>query len=203
MITFAKAFRLYVALFIAGTGFGTARATTVMPPTFEEMTDRAEVIFVGTVIRSRSEWREVGNQRAIFTMVEFAKLETLKGDSRDTITLQFLGGSVGDATLEVGGVPKFRVGDRELLFVQKNGVQVCPIVGMHHGKFGVRKDQKSGREALVRHNGKELRDVAEIGTGEAGPDRSKFSTSTNAGPLSLDDFKAKIRARLATGSKKK
>jgi hypothetical protein len=203
MTSFVKALRVYVALFIAGIGFATALATTVIPPTFEEMTDRAEVIFVGKVVSLRSEWRGVGPQRAIFTLVEFEKTETLKGDSKPAITLQFLGGTVGEATLEVGGVPKFKVGDRELLFVAKNGVQVCPIVGVFHGKFDVRTDEKSGRDFLVRHNGKELRDVGEIGAGESGPARAKLNSSTNAEPLSLDDFKEKIRERLAAGAKKK
>ncbi|HUS37563.1 MAG TPA: hypothetical protein VM680_19600 [Verrucomicrobiae bacterium] len=203
MMTFAKALRLCVALFIAGIGFANAFATTVIPPTFEEMTDRAEVIFVGKVVSLRSEWRGVGTQRAIFTLVEFEKTETLKGDPGRSITLQFLGGTVGEATLEVGGVPKFKVGDRELLFVAKNGVQVCPIVGVFHGKFGVRKDQKSGRDFLVRHNGKELRNVAEIGAGEPGAARASLSAAGSAEPLSLDDFKEKIRGRVAAGAKKK
>lgn len=203
MTLFAKALRCYAALIIAGIGFAAAKATTVIPPTFEEMTDRAEVIFVGKVVSVRSEWRGVGTRRAIFTLVEFEKSETLKGDAKSSITLQFLGGTVGEETLQVGGVPKFTVGDRELLFVAKNGVQVCPIVGVFHGKFGVRKDQRSGRDVLVRHDGKELRDVAEIGAGEAGPTRAKFSASTHTEPLSLDDFKEKIRGRVAAGAKKK
>jgi hypothetical protein len=202
MTSFAKALRLYVVLFLAGTAL-TAKATTVIPPTFEEMTDRAEVIFVGKVVSSRSEWRQVGTQRAIFTLVQFEKSETLKGEGKPTIALQFLGGTVGDATLQVDGVPKFKVGDRELLFVAKNGAQVSPIIGMFHGKFGVRKDQKSGRDVLVRHNGKELRDVSEIGDGEFGTARANLSPAKNAEPLSLDDFKAKIRGRLAAAAKKK
>ena len=123
-----------------------------------------------------------------------------------SVTLQFLGGTVGDVTLEIAGVPKFNAGDREFLFVEGNGVQFCPLVGVFHGKFAVRKDEKTGRDILVMHNGKPLRDVAEIGTGEGaefGPKRAKLSIPANAGPLSVDDFKSKIHDRLATRARQR
>ena len=192
--------RLWFAVGVVGLCFATANATTVIPPTFEEMTDRAELIFLGKVVSSRAEMRIVGTNRVIFTLVEFERQEVLKGEAGASVTLQFLGGTVGDVTLEIAGVPKFKAGDREFLFVEGNRVQFCPLVGVFHGKFGVRKDDKSGRDNLVMHNGKALRDVAEIGAGvgaEFGPKRAKLSIQANAEPLSVDDFKSKIRDRLA------
>lgn len=196
----AKALRRWFAVVAMGLGLATANATTVIPPTFEEMTDRAELIFVGKVVSSRAEWRTVGTNRVIFTVVEFERQEVLKGEAGKTVTLQFLGGTIGDVTLEIAGVPKFNTGYREFLFVERNGVQFCPLVGAFHGKFGVRKDQKSGRDILVRYNGKPLHDVAEIEAGagaEFGPKRARPSISANAEPLSVDDFKSRIRDRLA------
>ena len=170
------------------------------------MTDRAELIFVGKVVSSRAEWRNAGTNRVIFTLVEFERQEVLKGEAGASVTLQFLGGTVGDVTLEIAGVPKFKSGDREFLFVEGNQVQFCPLVGVFHGKFGVRKDEQSGRDILMRHNGKELRDVAEIGAGagaEFGPKRGKLSISATAEPLSLEEFKSKIHDRLANGASRK
>jgi hypothetical protein len=196
----ARALRLWFAMGVVGLCFAPANATTVIPPTFEEMTDRAELIFVGKVVNSRAEWRTAGTNRVIFTLVEFERQEVLKGEAGVSVTLQFLGGTIGDVTLEIAGVPKFKTGDREVLFVEGNGVQFCPLVGVFHGKFGVRKDEKAGRDILVMHNGKTLRDVAEIGAGvgaEFGPKRAKLSIPANAEPLSVDDFKSKIHDRLA------
>jgi hypothetical protein len=183
-----------------------SNATTVIPPTFEQLTDRAELIFIGKVVSSRSEWRNAGGKRAIFTLVEFEKQEVLKGEMGVSITLQFLGGKVGDATMEIDGVPKFRPGDRDFLFIKGNGVQVSPVVGLFHGKFGLRKDENSGRNILIQHDGKVLRDISEIGAGagaEFGPQRAKLSIPANADPLSLDDFKTKVRERLAISPQKK
>jgi hypothetical protein len=178
----------------------TAKATTVIPPTFGEMADRADLVFVGKVAGSRSEWRSVGADQVIFTLVEFETQEVLKGNAGAKLTLQFLGGTVGNTTLEVADVPRFNVGDRVLLFVEGNGAQFCPLVGVFHGKFGVRKDEKSGRDIVVMHNGKPLRDVGEIGAGEGtefAPKRPKLSIPANAEPMSVDDFKQRVRAHLA------
>jgi hypothetical protein len=175
-------------------------ATTVVPPTFEEMTDRADLVFVGKVVDSKAEWRVGDTNQAIFTLVEFHTEEILKGAAAASIRLRFLGGTVGGATLEVVAVPKFEAGDRVLLFVEGNGVQFCPLVGVYHGKFGVRKDDKSSRDIVFMHDGKPLRDVAEIGAGEGaefGPKRARLSIPAEREPMSLDDFKARIRSHLA------
>ncbi|HEY5912222.1 MAG TPA: hypothetical protein VJA21_16590 [Verrucomicrobiae bacterium] len=170
------------------------------------MTDRAELIFVGKVVSSHAEWRSVGTNRVIFTLVEFERQQVLKGEAGVSVTLQFLGGTVGDVTLEIAGVPKFNAGDREFLFVEGNGVQFCPLVGVFHGKFGVRKDEKSDRDLLVMYNGKKLRDVAEIGAGvgaEFGPKRARLFVPANAQPLSVDDFISKIQDRLANRARQR
>jgi hypothetical protein len=97
------------------------------------------------VLGARSEWRNAATNRVIFTLVEFETSEIIKGNAGASVTLQFLGGTVGDVTLEVAGVPKFHAGDRVILFVESNGVFFCPVVGVFHGKFDLRKDQKTGR----------------------------------------------------------
>jgi hypothetical protein len=55
-----------------------ANATTVIPPTFEEMTDRADLVFLGELASSRAELRSVGTNRVIFTMLDFETNEVLK-----------------------------------------------------------------------------------------------------------------------------
>jgi hypothetical protein len=55
-----------------------ANATAVIPPTFEEMTDGADLVLVGQVANSRAELRSVGTDRVIFTMLDFETNEVLK-----------------------------------------------------------------------------------------------------------------------------
>lgn len=179
---------------------GAAKALTVVPPTFEEMAEQADLVFVGKSIASRAAWRTVGTDRVIFTFVEFQADEILKGSAGKTVTLQFLGGTVGDVSLDVAGIPRFSPGERVILFVEKNGVQFCPLVGVFHGKFGLRKDEKTGRDVMTMHDGKPLRDTAEIGAGEGAQfagNRTKVSIPPDRGPLSVADFKSKLRDQLS------
>ena len=181
--------------------FSSATATTVIPPTFEELADRADLVFVGKVAGSIAEWRTSGTKRAIFTAVEFEPEEVLKGSAGTSVILQFLGGTVGDVTLEVASVPRFNPGDRVLLFVEGNGLQFCPLVGLSHGKFGLSKAEKSGRDIVLLHDGKPLRDVAEIGAGEGAkfrPNQARSSVPGDQEPMSVDAFKRRIRSHLAS-----
>lgn len=179
-----------------------AMATTVIPPTFEELADKAELVFVGQMTGSHAEWRTNGARRVILTFIEFKAEQVWKGEAASSLTLQFLGGTIGDTTLEVAGVPQFAQGERVILFVQKNGRQYCPLVGVSHGKFGVRKDG-TGRDVVVRHDQKPLRDIREIGAGDGAEfalNRQKVVIPENADPVTVDAFKELVQQRLAAGA---
>ena len=191
---------LFWAMCVSGLVLTRANATTVVPPTFEEMAERADLVFVGKVAGSAAQWWGAGTNQAIFTEVDFHTEEVLKGSAAASVRLRFLGGTVNGVTLEVVGVPQFKVGDRVLLFVEGNGVQFCPLVGVYHGKFGVRNDVKRGCDIVLMHDGRPLRDVAEIGAEEnttLGLKRAKLSIPADRESMSLDDFKARIRAHFA------
>jgi len=188
--------RAVAACAIAWLSITAAKATTVVPPTFEEMADRADLVFEGKVVGAHSEWRALGTNRVIFTLIEFETQEVLKGDAGKAVTLQFLGGTVGEVTLHVNGVPGFNAGDRVLLFVEGNGIQFCPLVAVFHGKFRLRKEETTGRDIVLMHDGKPLRDVAEIGDSEGaefGPKRVRPSIPADREPMSAEAFKSKIR----------
>jgi hypothetical protein len=177
-----------------------AHATTVVPPTFEQLADSADLVFIGKAVASRGKWEAVGANRVISTTVDFEAEEVLKGNADKNISLRFLGGTVDDVRMEVVGVPRFKAGDRVVLFVRRNGQQFCPIVGVFHGKFGVRKEEATGRDIVLKHDGKPLRHVTEIGMGDdaslAPPGRAKAVIPDDAPPLSLSSFKTKVRDHL-------
>lgn len=137
-------------------------ATTVAGPSFEQMVERAEVIFTGRMTGQRSEWRNIEGKPAILTFTTFEVLEVHKGSPGAQMELQFLGGTVGDATLEVAAIPKFKRGDRVVLFVEKNGINASPLVGFYHGKFSLQADGAGG-ESVAHHDGSPVTDLAEIG----------------------------------------
>jgi hypothetical protein len=163
-----------------------ALATTVIPPSFDELVSRAEVIFQGTVTDVRSQWVGEGGQRQINSYVTFKVEDAIKGKPGGQITLQMLGGTVGSETMEVTDAPKFKVGDRDILFVENNGTQFVPLVGIMHGRFHVKKDT-TGQDTVFTDEGSPLSDVTQLG---------KDPKAASAGrAISKQEFKHAIQAK--------
>ena len=164
-----------------------ALATTVIPPMFEELVDQAQIIFQGSVSDVKSQWVGEGGDRHIVTYVTFKVEDALKGNPGERYTIRQLGGTVDGETMGVSDAPKFKVGDRDILFVQNNGSQFVPLVGIMHGRFRIRIDA-SGAESLVTNAGEPVRNLAGLGKDQAG--------LPNQPELNPAQFKAAIRNRL-------
>jgi hypothetical protein len=165
----------------------TAQATTVIPPTFDELVAQAEVIFQGDVTDVKSQWVGEGAQRHIVSYVTFKVEDALKGTPGQSYTIRMLGGTVDGETMGVSDAPKFKVGDKDILFVQNNGSQFVPLVGIMHGRFHVKRDQ-AGQEVVSSNEDEPVKNVARLGRGEAadGPEAN----------LTAADFKAAVKSKL-------
>ncbi len=163
-----------------------ASGTTVIPPSFDELVSRAETIVQGTVTEVRSEWAGEGAQRHIVSYVTLRVEDTFKGNPGKQITLRMLGGTVGAETMEVADAPRFKAGDRDVLFVENNGTQFVPLVGIMHGRYRVQKDQ-AGRDVIMTNSGSPVGSVDEVGKESAGEGQ----------PITLQQFKQAIQTRAA------
>ena len=167
-------------------------ATTVIPPSFDELVSRAEVIFQGSVTDVRSQWVGEGAQRRIVTYVTLKVDDAIKGSPGATYTMRMLGGTVDGQTMEVSDSPKFKKGDRDFLFVEHNGQQFIPLVGIMHGRFHVEREQ-NGHEFVAINDGEPLSNVATLGKEEHG-------VSSEKSALSPAQFKAAIQGRIQAGA---
>jgi hypothetical protein len=112
--------------------------------------------------------------------------DAIKGNPGPTVTLRMLGGTVGGETMEVADAPKFKVGDRDILFVENNGTQFVPLVGIMHGRFHVKKDT-TGQDTVFTDEGSPLSDVTQLG---------KNPKAASAGrAISKQEFKNAIQAK--------
>jgi hypothetical protein len=164
------------------------QATTVIPPTFDELVDQAEIIFQGNVTRVSSEWVGEGAQRHIMSYVTFKVEESLKGNPGQSYTVRMLGGTVDGETMGVSDAPKFQVGDKDILFVQNNGSQFIPLVGIMHGRFHVRTNE-SGQQVVTNNEDEPVKNVARLG-------RMASSASTEEPDLPAAAFKDAVRSKL-------
>lgn len=156
------------AITFAGCGLllltaATAHPTTILAPTFEELVARADEVFLARVVARQSSWVTSRSGRAIVTDVTFAVERTLKGEPRIQRTLEFLGGTVGDDTLAVVGIPEFRVNDRDVLFVRDAGRPASPLVGFSYGRFRVVRDATFGGDIIRTFDGRPLASLGDVG----------------------------------------
>jgi len=166
-----------------------ARATTVIPPTFDELVTNAEMIFEGTTTAMRSEWAGQGSDRHIVTYVTFKVEDAIKGALGAEYTIRMFGGTVDGQTMEVTDAPRFKVGDRDILFVEHNGTQFIPLVGIMHGRFHVLSDETGVNEKIAKDNGAPLANVAKLGQDE--------NAAVSGTALSKAEFKSAIRQKMA------
>ncbi len=177
-----------------------ARATTVIPPSFDQLVDQAELIFQGTVIDVKARWVGEGGQRHIVSYITLMVEDAIKGNPGVTYTIRMLGGTVDGETMQVSDSPKFETGDRDILFVEHNGTQFVPLVGIMHGRFRVLPDKASGEDLVVTDEGEAVSDLAQLGKGEnpaAGPAKDQASDPGSRGKaLGAAAFKSAIRTKL-------
>ena len=182
-------------LILIGLALTRVTSTTVVPPTFEQLVQQAELIFQGTVTDSRSVWEGEGGQRHIETYVTFKIEDNVKGQAGASYTIRMLGGTVGDETMEVTDTPKFTVGDHEILFVEHNNDQFVPLVGIDHGRFHIQKDEQTGRDIVVNNEGEAVRDLTQLGRNEKGAVAADVAQA-----ISADELKTAVHQQLSTSA---
>ena len=170
---------------------GVARSTTVIPPTFESLVSSANTIFVGEVMNVRAEWIATRQGRAIKTYVTFKVEDVWKGSAGAVTQLEFLGGTIGDMTMEVVGMPIFHDGQRSVLFVHGNVATASPLVGFWHGRMRVEKDPY-GVDRIRTYDGRSLGSPAEVGVNRVDP-------MLSITPMRLSDLETAVRSRVLAG----
>lgn len=174
-----------------------ARATTVIAPDFESLVSGADYVVRAVVKSVTSEYRTTPKGQAIFTKVELQVLETITGTPPSPLVLQLLGGTVDGMTMQVEGVPQFKVGDEDILFVQNNGRQFYPLVGIMNGKYPVKRDAATGAAYVARSNGVPLYDANDVKQ-EMGSAATAQAQHAGQTPLTPEAFAARIRATQGT-----
>ncbi len=115
-------------------------ASSVRHVTVDEMLQHCQFVFEGEVLVLES--IETSPKR-IHTYVTFGIQDIIKGEySKNTITLTFLGGTVGNKTMAVSDMKIPQAGERGIYFVESlEQMQVHPLYGWSQGHFLVQEDE--------------------------------------------------------------
>ncbi len=155
----------------------------------EDLTEKAENIIVGKVVRKECRYDEEGKR--IYTYVTISVEEDIKGKSEaKEITIKHLGGEMDDIVMWVSDSPSFKENEEVLLFLKKGKKpEVKEIIGRAQGKFRVKRDEFSGERIVVSKG----REVYEKGCGIVREERKK---------IPLVDFKKEIKETMRKHGKR-
>ena len=116
-----------------------AGASLVEALDLRELTALSNRVVIGEVLSVRSQWDK--DHKRIFSTMEIQVAEVWKGTppSGGRITVQQLGGSVGDIEMKVHGLSRFEAGERAVLFLA-GGDRASSLVGLGQGRRPLRFD---------------------------------------------------------------
>jgi len=170
-----------------------ARATTVIQPTFEQMVGSADYV-VRVVVKSvESSWRDDTTrpgQRYIGSNITLDVREVITGTPPSPLVLDVVGGKVGKEELSISGTPKLVVGQECILFVRGNGRTFFPVVGLNHGYFPVHRDARTGDAQVLHADGRLLYNTQEL---DPVADNTRVAHGPLDRPLTPQGFSAQIQ----------
>lgn len=180
-----------VGLFL---GAHTVSSTTLIPLSFEEIVTQAERVFLGEVASRRSDWDVGPHGRSIFTLVTFKVERVLKGQIGSEVQLRFRGGTIGRLSMRVAGMPEFKVGDRDVLFVSAERNTVSPLVGFSYGRFQVVRDPVSRIEHVRGPDGAPF-----VGAPATSAPRAVFPVTRTVRAMTYPEFERAVAETIVRG----
>lgn len=188
----ARLFRLVMAAAAIVAGVAPARASLIVALDAPAMVERADNIAVVDVASVRAAW-DAGHER-IVTTVELIVVESWKGAAAPAarVVVAQPGGTVGDVTMTVFGMPRFTPGERALVFLH-GPADRARVVGLAQGKRAMRPDPAGGRWLVAPPERAGAAFVRQAASAQGLP------PVFDAGPRPLDELRVEVRALVAQG----
>jgi len=162
---------LVLCFFLAGVCLAQAK---VLPLTFQETVEQADLIFAGEVTAID---HLLNRQGFPVTKVSFTVAHLVRDDRRriadHRVALEFPGGPRGEFEYVLSEIPRFREGQRVVILAAGDSSTLSPLVGVNQGLFYVRTEPVSGREVVVTRQGEFITGLRD-------------GRLTTGGPLRLD-----------------
>ncbi len=172
-------------------GRETADATILIKKNLAQLAAESERVVIAEVGVQRGAYAK--GTRVIFTYTQLNVVSTLKGENTGTLELAEVGGTVGNITTVVVGMPRFAEGERVLLFLKKDVLGQWRTHGCVQGRFDVIDNLATG-ERLVK-----------LDPAMPHVHREYFATEADPQPraVTLEEFAAKLRELVAKAAEKK
>jgi hypothetical protein len=147
-MSFVQRRRFLWILFLAGLVLlaVAANATTLSRLRFEELVNQATAVARLRCIGVESKW-QAGE---IWTETRFETVEVNKGTLPTVVSVQMLGGIVGNLHSRVAGVPAFRPGEEAYVFLWQRDGEPFRVLGWSQGTFRISREPRTGIERVTQ-----------------------------------------------------
>lgn len=180
-------FSLFLVLFLAHPA---ARATSLARMSIAELAQSSHKIVLATCTGNSVIWQE----GEIWTIATFDVNATWKGIAFAQIQVRLLGGSLGNITSAVSGVPRFQRGEQVVLFLQHTPLGDYGVVSWMQGTFRVHHSVRVGN---AQNQSFVTQDTAAFATFDPVTRQFQFAGVHH---LPLDSFHAQISAAVHESS---
>jgi hypothetical protein len=167
-----------------------SQATTLMRMSLAQMARAAKVIVRARSVANSTVWDE----GEIWTRTSFAVEESWSGPpGTRQIAVRLLGGSLGNISSRVSGIPRFQPGEDTVLFLEPSRNGDFAIVSWQQGTFRIRQNAAMGAEIVVQ-------DTASVLTYDPG---SRRFEAAGIRAMALADFRSRVVAALGASPSRK
>ena len=133
-------------IFIGLAAASLVQASTVEKLSLDRLVGEADLIVRGRVDEVKS--RRASDRRIMTTVVTITIERQFKGPKVSSVTIEQPGGSLGDVTLGVPGLPEFTTDEDVILFLKRQRGGAFKIVGGNQGKFTAKTQPGSDNEVV-------------------------------------------------------
>lgn len=138
------------------------QATMVEAPDIDSLISQSDYVVRAVVKSATPAWQDHAGRQYISTKVELEILEIIKGTPPVPLVIDLLGGRIGEDELIIEGMPRFHVGDENVLFVHGEQRKMFPLVALMHGVYPILREARSGQEYVLRSNGLPLYSAQDV-----------------------------------------
>jgi hypothetical protein len=165
-----------------------AHASLARAASFDDKVDNAAQIVVGKCVRQHAEWDAA--HRWILTYSTFTVEKTLKGMPVSEVTVVIPGGAVGDIHQDTVGMPAFREGQENVVFVRNTRVGPT-VLYFEQGAYDVLTDAKGNRV------------VQPVASDAVHIDTQRGVAVAAEAPRTLQQFESDVRASMLRQAKQR
>jgi hypothetical protein len=180
--------RIVISLLPAILFLPVLRATTLARLSLDQLAAGSDAVARGRCAGAESRWEN----GSIWTVATLEVVETMKGNLPREIAVRLPGGRVGHLIATVDGVPKFKLGDEAVVFLERSPAGGFTVAGWVEGTFRISRDPRTGSESVTQDSSA----------------FAVFDTTTRAfraegiWRMPIAEFRARIDAAVARGMEK-